>query len=321
MNWHEITLYTTEEAAEVIAHHFHEQGAGGVSIEESGTLNKKRDTSLGQWYEAPLNDIPEGQAVVKGYFSEHTEIDVVLAALKKAFDELPSFGFETGRGDWEVKQVQEEDWATAWKQYYKPVKISSQLVIKPTWESYEATEDELVIEMDPGMAFGTGTHATTALCLRTLEQVIKAGDRVIDVGTGSGILAIAAVKLGASHVLALDLDPVAVSSARDNVRLNELQSQIEVRQSDLLQAWKDAEQNATNDATVQVVVANILAEIILTFIEDVYRVLEPGGIYVASGIIVQKEQQVREAMLNAGFEIIDRNEEQEWVALVCKKQG
>lgn len=314
MRWHEISLHTTEEAAEVIAHHFHEQGAGGVSIEESGSLNKRRDTSLGQWYEEPLNEIPEGQAVVKGYFSEHEAVNNILQTLKRALAELPSFGFDVGPANWEVKEVKEEDWATAWKQYYKPVKISERLVIKPKWERYEAKPGEIVLEMDPGMAFGTGTHATTALCLRTLEKVIQPGDRVIDVGTGSGILAIAAAKLGASHVLALDLDPVAIDSAKDNVKLNGLQTHVEVIQSDLLQAW-----NSSQSQKVQVIVANILAEIILTFIDEVYNVLPSGGVFVASGIIKQKEPDVRKALLQAGFEHVDQYEENDWVALVARR--
>lgn len=317
MRWHEVTLHTTEEAAEVIAHHFHEQGAGGVSIEESGTLNKQRDTSLGQWYEKPLNDIPEGQAVVKGYFSELVELDAALDALKSAFAELPRFGFDPGPGEWEVREVDEEDWATAWKQYYKPVHISPGIVIKPTWEPYEAQPGERIIEMDPGMAFGTGTHATTALCLRTLEGVIQPGDHVIDVGTGSGILAIAAAKLGASKVLAVDLDPVAISSAGENVRLNGLEDAIEVKLSDLLGVIKSGK---TDKEPVRVVVANILAEIILTFIEDVHEILHPGGLYVASGIITQKEADVRAGLEGAGFELLERHEENDWVALVARKK-
>src|SRR5690606_39197658 len=140
MRWHEITVHTTEEATEIISHFFHEQGAGGVSIEESGTLNKARDTSLGQWYDTPLNDIPEGQAVIKGYFSELTETDDILAALKEAVAGLPAFGIDPGEQRWDIRVVDEEDWANAWKQYYKPVQISPRLTIKPTWEPYEASE-------------------------------------------------------------------------------------------------------------------------------------------------------------------------------------
>ncbi|UUZ85483.1 50S ribosomal protein L11 methyltransferase [Paenibacillus sp. P26] len=324
MRWHEITVHTTEEAIEMISNFIHELGAGGVSIEESGTLNKERDTSLGQWYELPLNDIPEGRAVIKGYFAEGTDMTSILEQLKKSVDQLKEYDIDTGEPAYELKDVDDEDWANAWKQYFKPIRITERLTIKPTWEEYEAEADEIILELDPGMAFGTGTHATTALCLKTLEQVIQGGEDVIDVGTGSGILAIAAAKLGARHVLALDLDPVAVSSATENSRLNGMDGQITVKLSDLLGVLREQGQSGSEAAgvkiPVQVVVANILAEIILLFVQDVYDVLAPGGTYIVSGIIQSKRQVVEEALKAAGFAITSSNEDQDWVVLVAKKQ-
>lgn len=323
MRWHEITVYTTEEASEIISHFFHEYGAGGVAIEESGTLNKPRDTSLGQWYELPLNDIPEGQAVLKAYFSESVDVQDVLARMKVETEKLPGFGIDPGEPRWELREVDEEDWANAWKQYYKPVHITPRLAIKPTWEPYEPQAGEIVIEMDPGMAFGTGTHATTALCLRELERVVQNGDHVVDVGTGSGILAVAAAKLGASRVLALDLDPVAVSSARENIRLNGLDNVITVRESDLLSVVKrtdDPDSAFTSIFPVQVAVANILAEIIVTFVDDVYEALASGGTYIVSGVIKKKEDDVVRALRNARFTIERISYEEDWVAIVARKQ-
>lgn len=324
MRWHEVTVHTTEEAIEMISNFLHELGAGGVTIEESGTLNKERDTSLGQWYEKPLNDIPEGRAVIQGYFPEGTEMESIVEQLKVRVDELKEYDIDTGNPAYSMREVDDEDWANAWKQYFKPLRISDRLTIKPTWEEYEASPGEIILELDPGMAFGTGTHATTALCLRTLEKVIRAGDEVIDVGTGSGVLSIAAAKLGAKHVLALDLDPVAVSSATENTRLNGLENRITVVLSDLLQAIRTQESDGSNvhgvTLPVQVVVANILAEIILLFVEDVYQALQPGGTYIASGIIKQKQQVVEEALVQAGFAIEERYEETDWVALVARKR-
>ena len=207
MKWNELTIATTEEAIEMISNFLHEMGAGGVSIEESGTLNKERDTSLGQWYELPLNDIPEGQAVIKGYFPEEIDIESVITDVRPRIDELREFDIDPGDYIISYIVVDEEDWANAWKQYFKPIRVSDRLTIKPTWEDYTPAEGEQIIELDPGMAFGTGTHPTTALCLRTLESVIRGGEEVIDVGTGSGILAIGAMRLGAKRVLAVDLDP------------------------------------------------------------------------------------------------------------------
>lgn len=322
MRWHEITVHTTEEAIEMISNFLHELGAGGVTIEESGTLNKERDTSLGQWYEKPLNDIPEGRAVIQGYFPQGTGMDEILAQLKESVAELTDYDIDTGNPEFSMKEVDEEDWATAWKQYFKPLRVSERLTIKPTWEEYEAGPEEIILELDPGMAFGTGTHATTALCLRTLESVVKPGDEVIDVGTGSGILSIAAAKLGASHVLALDLDPVAVSSATENTRLNGLEETITVVESDLLKAIRtqaEGKQGLGVTLPVQVVVANILAEIILLFVADVFEALQSGGTYIASGIIKQKQAEVERALAEAGFRVEERYEETDWVAIVARK--
>jgi len=323
MRWHEITVHTTEEAIEMISNFIHELGAGGVSIEESGTLNKERDTSLGQWYELPLNDIPEGRAVIKGYFAQGTNTDEVLEQLQRSVEQLREFDIDTGEPTYEVKEVDDEDWANAWKTYFKPIRISDRLTIKPTWEAYEPTPGELILELDPGMAFGTGTHATTALCLRTLEKIVRPGDDVIDVGTGSGILSIAAAKLGARHVLAVDLDPVAVSSATENTRLNAMEEQITVKHSDLLGVIQASGADGAGEfgvqVPVQVVVANILAEILLLFMADVYAALQPGGHYIASGIITSKEADVERGLLAAHFTIVDKSYDSDWVVITARK--
>jgi ribosomal protein L11 methyltransferase len=321
MLWNEITIHTTEEAIEMISNFLHEAGAGGVSIEESGSLNKPRDTSYGQWYDRPLNDIPEGQAIIKGYFAEEVDMDRIRSQIEPRVEELRTFDIDPGEVQYELKTVDEDDWANAWKQYFKPLRVSDRLTIKPTWEDYEpASEEEKIIELDPGMAFGTGTHPTTSLCLRTLESVIKGGEEVIDVGTGSGILAIGAVKLGAKHVLALDLDPVAVSSARENTRLNGLEERITIKESDLLSVLNASDPTLGIQLPVKLVVANILAEIILLFIDDVYKALEPGGIYIASGIWKNKEEVVETALKAAGFEIAEISRDEDWLAFVARKR-
>lgn len=322
MRWYEITIHTTAEAVEMVSNFFHELGAGGVTIEEWEPQDKPRDTSLGQWYELLPSSVPEGRAVVQGYFVEGTDLDEVLAELKRRVAELAEYDIDTGNPEYSMRLVDEQDWANSWKQYFKPLRITERLTIKPTWEPYEASPGELILELDPGMAFGTGTHATTSLCLKTLERVIRPGDDVIDVGTGSGVLAIAAAKLDARHVLALDLDPVAVSSATENVRLNGLEDAITVRHSDLLQAL---EISGTRDGVgvrmpVQVVVANILAEIILLFIGDVAQVLPSGGRYIVSGIITAKERIIEEALVAAGFEIESKDFDQDWVVFVARKK-
>ncbi|MBW4080175.1 50S ribosomal protein L11 methyltransferase [Paenibacillus sp. S150] len=352
MLWHELTVHTTEEAQEMISNLLYEAGAGGVSIEESGTLNKTRDTRYGELYDEPLNDIPEGEAVIKGYYAESVSMNDIIQELAPRVAELREFGIDPGKAQISWKTVDEDDWAHAWKQYFKPLRVSERLTIKPTWEEYTpAGPDEKIIELDPGMAFGTGTHPTTALCLRALEKHIRGGEEVIDVGTGSGILAVGAVLLGAKSVLALDLDPMAVDSARENVALNRLQDSVAVRESDLLSLlggeraldtaagamWPSARPGRPAEAEtaldgsasetghgvtlpVKMVVANILAEIIVLFTDDVYRALQPGGLYIASGIYKDKEELVAKALVSSGFEIMEISREEDWAAFTAGKR-
>jgi len=320
MKWYELTIATTEIATEMISNFLHEHGAGGVSIEESGNLNKPRDTSYGQWYDTPLNDIPEGEAIIKGYFPENTVMEQLLEELKPRIEGLRQFEIDPGNVQYSYIEVDDEDWATAWKDYFHPIAITDKITIKPTWEQYEPREDELIIELDPGMAFGTGTHPTTSLCLKTLEKVIQGGEEVIDVGTGSGVLAIGAIKLGASSVLALDLDPIAVSSATENVSLNGLSEQVDVHLSDLLGVLRQEDNSQLKvKPPVDLVVANILAEIIMLFIDDVYEALKPGGTYIASGIWKNKEDVVEQGLLAAGFEIQEKYRDEDWLAFVATK--
>lgn len=327
MQWHEISIYTTQEASEAISHFLHETGAGGVSIEESSQLHQNRQTELGGWYEIPDNGIPAGEVRVYAYFYtavDSDEIENIKTQIEQFLNQLNGFGLDKGAAEISSRAVVEDDWAHAWKKYYKPLEISDKLAIKPTWETYEAKPDQKVIELDPGMAFGTGTHATTVLCLKLLEQHIQSGDQVIDVGTGSGILSIAAAHLGAEKVLAIDLDPVAVSSATENIKLNGLEDRIDVKESDLLAVLKqgDAMDAVSADAIqlpVQIVVANILADILLSFMDDVVQVLAPSGTYIASGIIQSKAEEVEEAMKTRGLKIVGRLEEEDWVAIAAQK--
>ncbi|WP_310550287.1 50S ribosomal protein L11 methyltransferase [Paenibacillus glufosinatiresistens] len=348
MLWQELTIHTTEEAQEMISNFLVEAGAGGVSIEESGTLSKVRDTRYGELYDEPLNDIPEGEAVIKGYFALEADMNAAVAEIGPRILELRDYGIEPGRAELSWKTVDEEEWSHAWKAYFKPLRVSETLTIQPVWEEYEPlSPDEKIIRIDPGMAFGTGTHPTTALCLRALEKVIAGGEEVIDVGTGSGILAVGAKLLGARSVLALDLDPVAVLSAADNVRLNGLESDITVKESDLLSLlggggasdtaagamWPTARGSASDEAEpaggaedlgvtlpVKIVVANILAEILALFTDDVYRALQPGGIYITSGIYKDKERLVADALEKSGFDILEVAKEEDWVAITAGKR-
>ncbi|HEX7055862.1 MAG TPA: 50S ribosomal protein L11 methyltransferase [Bacilli bacterium] len=321
MKWVELTVHTTTEAVEAVSHFLHELGAGGVSIEEAEIPGKRQAEDKTVWYELPENNIPAGQAILSAYFAESAEVLRIKERLRRFLESLADCGIDRGSGRIETNEVDDQDWANAWKEYYKPVRISDRIVIKPTWEDYTPRKNDLVIELDPGMAFGTGTHASTALCLRMLEKTQTGGERVIDVGTGSGILAIAAAKLGAKRVLAIDVDPVAVSSACENIGANGLSDRIVVCEGDLLNVLtREGAANPSDFAPADIIVANLLAGIIISFAADAARALADGGVLIASGIIERKENEVAQALADAGLRIVRRMAEGEWVALSARKQ-
>lgn len=212
----------------------------------------------------------------------------------------------------ECGTIDEEDWANEWKKYYVPVKIGERLVVVPSWEEYQPGADEVILTMDPGMAFGTGTHETTQLCTRLLEQYVDADSELLDVGTGSGILAIAAILLGAKSAYGVDIDEVAVRVANENARANNVQGRAQFVAGDLVSRVK---------GTYNLVTANIVADVILRLLPDLGRFLRAGGVFIASGIIETREQQVTQALLDAGFSIDKRIEDGGWVALSCRPAG
>ncbi|MEM1502219.1 50S ribosomal protein L11 methyltransferase [Domibacillus sp. 8LH] len=312
MKWSEICIETVNDAVEPISNILHEAGASGVVIEDRAELDKKREGGLfGELYELNPNDYPDEGVAVKAYLPVNSFLQETVDDITAAVKNLSAYQIDTGKLRVSVSEVHEEDWATAWKQYYNPVKISEKFTIVPTWEEYEPfSTDELIIELDPGMAFGTGTHPTTVMCLQALERFVKPDHHVVDVGTGSGVLAIGAALLGASRVTALDLDEVAVSAARQNVALNHAEHIVTVSKNNLIDGIDDQP---------DVVVSNILAEVIISFTGDVASILRPGGFFIASGIIGQKKGEVRKAMTDAGLFIEETVVMEDWVCIVGKK--
>jgi len=311
VKWTELSILTTNEAVEAISNIYHEAGASGVVIEDSTEIEKERIDQFGEIYDLDPNDFPKSGVIVKAYLPVSSFLAETVEEIKLAIANLKNFDINLGENIFSMSEVHEEDWATAWKQYYHPVKISERFTIVPTWEEYTPVNtDELIIELDPGMAFGTGTHPTTVMCLQALEKVVNQGDSVIDVGTGSGVLAIAAAMLGAQKVHALDLDPVAVKSAYENIVHNKVQHITEVHQGNLLD---------TVTGQADVVVANILAEIIMTFTDDAFSIVKPGGLYVTSGIINAKKDDVKSALVASGFIIEEVLMMEDWVAIIARR--
>lgn len=313
MKWSEVAIHTTHEATESVANIFHEAGSSGVIIEDSAEPDRTREDRFGEIYELDKNDYPPEGVIVKAYLPVNSFLIETMKEIERLIAELPNYGLNVGRNEIKTSEVDDEDWATAWKKYYHPVKISGRFTIVPTWEEYEPVDsDELIIELDPGMAFGTGTHPTTVLCMQALEKHVQAGDIVVDVGTGSGVLSIGAAMLGAKNVQALDLDLTAVTVAKENIELNNVEKIIDVTHGNLLDSVK---------IQPNIIIANILAEVIISFSEDAATLLPEDGLFIVSGIIGEKRDLVKDDLVGKGFEIIESVLMEDWVAIIAKKKG
>lgn len=311
MKWTEVKVRTTSEAVEAVSNILIEAGASGVAIEDYLDVKNYQEDKLSEWLDLSDFENMEEGASVMAYFPETTFLPEIMPTIKQRINQLPEFGLAIGANEIIISEVAESDWATAWKQYYHPVRVTRFLTIVPSWETYKPEfADEKIIELDPGMAFGTGTHPTTRLSLQALETFLRGGETILDVGTGSGVLSIASKHLGAKSVFAYDLDEVAVAAAKENIDLNPIAQDVHVSANDLLQNVNQA---------ADVVVANILADIILRLIKDAWRVLHKGGLFIVSGIIEDKKGEVLEGMFSQGFELLQTFQEKDWVAMVFRK--
>lgn len=309
MQWREISVHTTTEGADMISAVLMELGAVGTEIVDRNDVpDPDKPGVYWELYDKKiLENMPE-DVLVKGWFEQDSNVEDTLRRLREALNVIAGMdmGLDFGTLAIDQEHVKDEDWAEEWKKYYKPFRIGTHLVVKPTWEEYTARPDDIVIELDPGMAFGTGTHETTNMCMQLLEKHLKDGMRVMDVGTGSGILAIAAAKLGANNILAIDIDPDAVKVAIENVALNGAEEQVRVVVGDLCKS---------EAMPCELAVANIVADAICMLAGPMTRHLEKDGLLICSGIIREKEQQVMDAAIEAGYKLHDRIEKGEWVAL------
>jgi ribosomal protein L11 methyltransferase len=300
VKWLEICVpVESEEAARVVCELFDAYGHGGAV----------REQILQDRHQAPLNG--PAPIIVKTYLPVGSDEKARLQVIERALSELAlSHLIPPAR----VRELAEEDWATVWKSSFRPQHIGRRIVIKLPEQEYSPSEDELVIDLEPGMAFGTGLHPTTRMCLASLEQLVSPGDCLLDMGTGSGVLAIAAARLGAGGVLALDNDPTAVVVARENIVRNSVTHAAKVEEGSL-----DYLRNH-RVPPLDGIVANIVAEVIVEMIEsDLTAPLKPGGWLVASGIIPPAEARVRAAFDRCGMQTTDRHQEDDWVTLFGTK--
>ncbi len=309
MKWTEVTIKTTEEASDAVSEMLSSIGAGGVVIEDPNEIRRQIESPDSLDYaDQEFMDSLGTEVTVKAYFNEAMTPEELSVLIREKLEFISRF-LEIGKGYAGYTPVDDEDWATAWKKYYKPFHISDSVVIKPSWENYEKKHGEIIIEMDPGMAFGTGTHETTRLCSRLLEKYVRDADKVIDVGCGTGILSIIAVKLGAAHVQAVDIDEVAVRVSRENCAINGVSDKISVTGGVLADL---------DPQKADIVVANIIADVVIGLSGLMPQYLRQGGILLTSGIIRERKQDVLKAYTALGFELIGVDEMGEWVAIVFK---
>lgn len=278
-----------------------ELGCSGIVLEETRykdlkIVSEERDIIKGYLWINPDNPLTEA------------ELRNIIAKKKKQF--VKNGISEDNLGSWDVSfaNTPEEQWAHNWKKFWHPMKIGNRIVVCPSWEEYSPSENEIIIELDPGSAFGTGTHQTTRLCMIAMEKYLKKGDNIADVGMGSGILSIAGLKLGAKKAVGVDNDPSVIEVAKDNAKKNNVFELVD------FYAGSACDINSQFDF----VAANILHHILIEIMEDLTKLIKPSGLIVLSGIIKEKEQDVLKSALNSGLKLIEIIEEDNWVAIVLK---
>ncbi len=311
MKWIEVQIKTTTELEEIVVNFMYDVGVTGLAIEDPNDILAFQQSEEDWDFIDPslINQNYEG-IIIKGYFPESENLVEKIKLIRDGIEKNPYPGIGKTLGEVTITEVYEKDWAESWKKYYKPSKIGEKIVIKPTWEEYIRKDDEITIELDPGMAFGTGTHETTMMCIEALESYVKQDGLVYDIGCGSGILSIVAAKLGAGKVIGVDLDEVCVKVSRENIRLNEVEDIVEIKQGNLLDVLENK---------ADVIVSNIIAEVIAHMIDDgtVKNYLVEGGVFIASGIITDKIDMVEEKLNQNGFKILGTKIMNDWACLIA----
>lgn len=306
MNWKEVSVLTEGACAEAVAGIFHRLGSGGVVIEDPQAARQYVKKEIFDASTLSPDFLEHSFVVIKAYFHEDRQI---MEELNNSLEQVNQC-FKTQCRVF-IDEVRDEDWEESWKKYYHTFKVGNRLVIKPSWENYQAKEDEEIIEIDPGMAFGTGIHASTRFCLKFIEKYIKGGETVIDAGCGSGILSIAAAKLGARKITAIEIDDVAVKVAKENVMLNKLEEIIEVKAGDATEEL--------NTHKADVILANITADVINLLIPHAAQSLEKGGWLFASGIVDSRFPGVQKQLQAYGFSQEEVLTDVDWVGVAAQK--
>ena len=316
MKWIRFTLDTHTDAVDMLSYMLDEIGVEGIEIEDHVPLSEEDNKKM---FVDILPDPEDNDGTAKVHFymePENCNPEKIMMQVQDIFQEVKQF-CNIGKGTVSLSETEDKDWINNWKTFFKPFRAADNIVIKPTWETYEKeNEDDILIEIDPGIAFGTGSHETTKLCIQALDKYVKKDDSVLDVGCGSGILSIAALKLGAAHATAIDIDEVAVKVAAENMEVNHIPaSQYTLFDGDLItNSFLKVKAGTGHD----IVVANILSDVIIPLTGVIRPHLKKGGLYITSGIINTKEEEVREALIANGFEILGVEYMKEWCCFIAK---
>ena len=318
MKWTKFTLSTTTQAVDLISSLFDEIGIEGIEIEDNIPLTAAETKGM---FINILPELPpdEGVAKVSFYLEDLSSLEQILEQIEEGLDELSDF-VDVGERTITMSETEDKDWINNWKQYFKPFTVDD-ILIKPTWEEIpEEHKEKLLIQIDPGTAFGTGQHETTQLCIRQLRRYLTPESEILDVGTGSGILGITALKLGAKHVLGTDLDENAITAVGENLEVNQIsEAQFKVIQGNIID--DQAVQDEVGYECYDIVVANILADVIIMLQKEIPVHLKKGGIFITSGIINTKEQAVKEALAcNEVLEIVETTYQGEWVSITARRK-
>ena len=315
MNYYEVKIYTTSEGIEPLSALLIMLGQETFVTEDKSVLDEfleKKNVFDWDYVDEDVLGIGDRESNITLYMDVTEDSMHAIDQIRSSVADLKKNDTESryGRLEVESRLVSDEDWKDLWKQYFKPSKITEHIVVKPSWETYEPGEDEAVIELDPGMAFGTGTHPTTKMCIRFLEHYIESGeDTVLDLGCGSGILSIAAALCGSDHVRGVDIDADAVGASGENVQKNGLGDKIEILQGDVTEGL---------GFQADIIVANLIADLIIRLSDDITRHLTGKKIFISSGILSEKKEAVTEALEKSGFCILDILEEEGWCAIAAK---
>lgn len=312
MDWTQVDIFTTTAGIEPVGAALLELNVGGYQVQDAADFEAFLEGKVGHWdyIDDDLMKLRDAETTLTIYLAKNRQGVEQLEALRKALNRLKAADVngEWGRLEYALAGVREEDWSTAWKQYYHPTKVGERLVIRPSWEEYEAQPEEVVVRLDPGMAFGTGGHDSTRLCMRLLERYLPEDARVLDLGCGSGILAVAALLLGAREAAGVDIDEVAVRVANKNAAMNGVAARCTFFCGNLADRVS---------GKYDLIFANIVADVIISFLPDVRGLLAPGGVFITSGIIDTREPDVLAALPDAGLAVRERLEAGGWVGLCC----